>query len=83
MSRKKLLILPVISSQNIYCAVLHCLQSVNSCYLNIGTYLRNAAIFLFNASEAFSKFIDLEQTWERKQKITTQPLGTLKIFSYR
>lgn len=68
MSRKKLLILPVISSLNIYCAIWHCLQSVNSCYLNTGTYLRNAAILLFNASEAFSKFIDLEQTWEERSK---------------
>lgn len=64
--RKKLFIFPAVSSQNIYCIASHGLQSVNSCYLNMGTYLRNAAIFLFNASEAFSKFIDLEQTWERK-----------------
>lgn len=45
----------------------------------MGTYLRNAAIFLFSASEAFSKFIDLEQTWERKQKIIKQPWNTLNI----
>jgi len=67
MSRKKLLIFPVVGSHSIYCAVSHYLQSVNSCYLNMGTYLRNVAIFLFSSSEALSKFIDLEQTWERKQ----------------
>lgn len=57
-------------------------QSANSCHLNMGTYLRNAAIFLFNSSEAFSKFIDPAQTWKRKQKKTKQPPCTYIIFSY-
>lgn len=31
--------------------------------IKASTYLRNDAIFLFKDSEAFSKFIDLEQAW--------------------
>lgn len=31
--------------------------------IKASTYLRNDAIFLFKHSEAFSKFIDLEQAW--------------------